>query len=174
MALHLVSVLLFQNTTHCIIHTPGKLVPSIISFLAGRISPEDHSRLLQYQLLITQQWKDSTRKSARDDNLTSPTDASKLGVNEQDTMTDLERAADVASETLNPSLVGDVENETSDIVPLPTESDASSATAEDERRNGEKGEEVPPPLSGREELRRLLEELKQLVLKPKKAASEQS
>ncbi len=55
MALHLVTVLLFQRHTNCIIHVPGRLVPSVIAFLAGRMPTQDHARLVQYQHLVMQQ-----------------------------------------------------------------------------------------------------------------------
>ncbi len=55
MALHLVTVLLFQRHTNCIIHIPGKLVPCVLSFLATHMPTEDHSKLVQYQQLVVQQ-----------------------------------------------------------------------------------------------------------------------
>uniref|UniRef100_A0A3P8QIE3 E3 UFM1-protein ligase 1 n=1 Tax=Astatotilapia calliptera TaxID=8154 RepID=A0A3P8QIE3_ASTCA len=38
LVLHLTSVLLFQASTHCMLHAPGRCVPQIISTLTGRIS----------------------------------------------------------------------------------------------------------------------------------------
>lgn len=35
--LHLTSVLLFQFSTHCMLHAPGRSVPQIINFLSGKI-----------------------------------------------------------------------------------------------------------------------------------------
>lgn len=35
--LHLTSVLLFQASTHCMLHAPGRCVPQIIGTLTGRI-----------------------------------------------------------------------------------------------------------------------------------------
>lgn len=37
LVLHLTSVLLFQATTQCMLHAPGRCVPQIISILTGRI-----------------------------------------------------------------------------------------------------------------------------------------
>lgn len=37
LVLHLTSVLLFQATTHCMLHAPGRCVPQIIGTLTGRI-----------------------------------------------------------------------------------------------------------------------------------------
>ncbi|KAG7258510.1 hypothetical protein CRUP_014702 [Coryphaenoides rupestris] len=37
LVLHLTSVLLFQSSTHCMLHAPGRCVPSIIGTLTGRI-----------------------------------------------------------------------------------------------------------------------------------------
>jgi hypothetical protein len=36
--LHLTSVLLFQASTHCMLHAPGRCVPQIIGTLVGRVS----------------------------------------------------------------------------------------------------------------------------------------
>uniref|UniRef100_A0A673KKV6 E3 UFM1-protein ligase 1 n=1 Tax=Sinocyclocheilus rhinocerous TaxID=307959 RepID=A0A673KKV6_9TELE len=38
LVLHLTSVLLFQNVTHCMLHAPGRCVPHIIGFLQSKIS----------------------------------------------------------------------------------------------------------------------------------------
>lgn len=57
MALHLVVVILFQQHTGSIIHMPGKLVPHIISFLESQMKPEDYVKLVEYQRLVTLQWK---------------------------------------------------------------------------------------------------------------------
>lgn len=37
LVLHLTSVLLFQASTQCMLHAPGRCVPQIISILTGRI-----------------------------------------------------------------------------------------------------------------------------------------
>uniref|UniRef100_A0A671SYJ4 E3 UFM1-protein ligase 1 n=1 Tax=Sinocyclocheilus anshuiensis TaxID=1608454 RepID=A0A671SYJ4_9TELE len=43
LVLHLTSVLLFQNVTHCMLHAPGRCVPHIIGFLQSKI-PESEER----------------------------------------------------------------------------------------------------------------------------------
>ena len=37
LVLHLISVLLFQASTQCMLHAPGRCVPQIIGILTGRI-----------------------------------------------------------------------------------------------------------------------------------------
>uniref|UniRef100_A0A3B3UZN5 E3 UFM1-protein ligase 1 n=1 Tax=Poecilia latipinna TaxID=48699 RepID=A0A3B3UZN5_9TELE len=39
LVLHLTSVLLFQASTHCMLHAPGRCVPQVIGILTGRIPP---------------------------------------------------------------------------------------------------------------------------------------
>ncbi|CAL8311682.1 unnamed protein product [Lota lota] len=62
LVLHLTSVLLFQSSTHCILHAPGRCVPSIISTLIGRIPTESHQLLSQYQGLVVKQLVNQGRK----------------------------------------------------------------------------------------------------------------
>ncbi|XP_031549985.1 E3 UFM1-protein ligase 1 homolog, partial [Actinia tenebrosa] len=52
MALHLVTVLLFQHFTSVPIHAPGRCVPQIISFLASHLTPEQQETLTRYQSLV--------------------------------------------------------------------------------------------------------------------------
>ncbi|XP_077076344.1 E3 UFM1-protein ligase 1 isoform X1 [Siphateles boraxobius] len=55
LVLHLTSILLFQNVTHCMLHAPGRCVPHIIGFLQSKI-PEGQLKLLsQYQGLVVKQ-----------------------------------------------------------------------------------------------------------------------
>ena len=61
MALHLTSVLLFQQHTGCSIHVPGKLVPIVINFLESQMSTEHYSIITQFQKLVTLQWKASAK-----------------------------------------------------------------------------------------------------------------
>ena len=69
MALHLTSVLLFQQHIGCIIHVPGKLVPIVINFLESLMSTDDYSVITQFQKLVTLQWKASAKSkpSSRED-----------------------------------------------------------------------------------------------------------
>lgn len=64
MVLHLVVVLLFQQHTNCIIHLPGKLVPSIIAFLSSRLSETERSKLRTFQELVMLQLKQSRAPSS--------------------------------------------------------------------------------------------------------------
>ena len=64
MVLHLVAVLLFQRHTNCIIHAPGKLVPSIIFFLSSRLSESERSKLRTFQDLVMLQLKQSRDPSS--------------------------------------------------------------------------------------------------------------
>lgn len=53
--LHLTSVLLFQASTHCMLHAPGRCVPQIIGTLTGRIPTEQQQLLSSYQSLVVKQ-----------------------------------------------------------------------------------------------------------------------
>ena len=55
MVLHLVVLLLFQRHTSHILHLTGRLVPPVVSFLAGHMSSADHAHLTHYQELVMQQ-----------------------------------------------------------------------------------------------------------------------
>ncbi|KAA0708866.1 E3 UFM1-protein ligase 1 [Triplophysa tibetana] len=73
LVLHLTSILLFQNTTHCMLHAPGRCVPHIIGLLESKI-PKDHYKLLsEYQSLVVKQLigHDHGKKSDLKENSTS-------------------------------------------------------------------------------------------------------
>ncbi|XP_019947507.2 E3 UFM1-protein ligase 1 [Paralichthys olivaceus] len=55
LVLHLTSVLLFQASTHCMLHAPGRCVPQIIGVLTGRIPTEQQQLLSAYQSLVVKQ-----------------------------------------------------------------------------------------------------------------------
>ncbi|XP_074542069.1 E3 UFM1-protein ligase 1 [Halichoeres trimaculatus] len=55
LALHLTSVLLFQASTNCMLHAPGRCVPQIIGTLTGRIPTEQQQLLSAYQTLVVKQ-----------------------------------------------------------------------------------------------------------------------
>ncbi|XP_067272818.1 E3 UFM1-protein ligase 1 [Pseudorasbora parva] len=55
LVLHLTSVMLFQNVTHCMLHAPGRCVPHIIGFLQSKIPEDQHKLLSQYQSLVVRQ-----------------------------------------------------------------------------------------------------------------------
>ncbi|XP_032398317.1 LOW QUALITY PROTEIN: E3 UFM1-protein ligase 1 [Etheostoma spectabile] len=55
LVLHLASVLLFQGSTHTMLHAPGRCVPQIIGTLTGRIPAEQQQLLSAYQSLVVKQ-----------------------------------------------------------------------------------------------------------------------
>ncbi|XP_071396646.1 E3 UFM1-protein ligase 1 [Centroberyx affinis] len=55
LVLHLTSSLLFQASTHCMLHAPGRCVPQIIGTLMGRIPTEQQQLLSRYQSLVVKQ-----------------------------------------------------------------------------------------------------------------------
>ncbi|XP_068016508.1 E3 UFM1-protein ligase 1 isoform X3 [Melanerpes formicivorus] len=67
LVLHLTSVLLFQFSTHCMLHAPGRSVPQIINFLSGKIPEDQHSLLVKYQGLVVKQLISQTKKAEHGD-----------------------------------------------------------------------------------------------------------
>ncbi|KAK1170199.1 E3 UFM1-protein ligase 1-like [Acipenser oxyrinchus oxyrinchus] len=55
LVLHLTSVLLFQFSTNCMLHAPGRCVPQIIAALSTRIPEDQHKLLSKYQGLVVKQ-----------------------------------------------------------------------------------------------------------------------
>ncbi|XP_067097720.1 E3 UFM1-protein ligase 1 [Osmerus mordax] len=55
LVLHLASVLLFQGSTSCMLHAPGRCVPQIIGTLTGRIPDEQQRLLSRCQVLVVKQ-----------------------------------------------------------------------------------------------------------------------
>lgn len=80
MALHLVTVLLFQRYTNCIIQVPGKLIPSVITFLSGHMPAQEHSKLVQYQMLVMQQLRLAGNRTAVGQGATSRASEEEGGV----------------------------------------------------------------------------------------------
>ncbi|XP_029352163.1 E3 UFM1-protein ligase 1 isoform X1 [Echeneis naucrates] len=62
LVLHLTSVLLFQASTHCMLHAPGRCVPQIIGTLTGRIPTEQQQQLSVYQSLVVKQLVSQSKK----------------------------------------------------------------------------------------------------------------
>ena len=52
MSLHLVVVLLFQQHTGCMVHAPGRMVPSMVAILEKYLPEEEQKILLSFQQLI--------------------------------------------------------------------------------------------------------------------------
>ncbi|XP_020639413.3 E3 UFM1-protein ligase 1 [Pogona vitticeps] len=67
LVLHLTSVLLFQFSTHCMLHAPGRCVPQIIAFLSTKIPEDQHSLLLKYQGLVVKQLISQNKKIGQGD-----------------------------------------------------------------------------------------------------------
>ncbi|NXR10054.1 UFL1 ligase, partial [Semnornis frantzii] len=67
LVLHLTTVLLFQFSTHCMLHAPGRLVPQIVHFLSGKIPEDQHSLLVKYQGLVVKQLISQTKKAEHGD-----------------------------------------------------------------------------------------------------------
>ncbi|CAI9584399.1 unnamed protein product [Staurois parvus] len=67
LVLHLTSVLLFQFTTHCMLHAPGRCVPQIIAFLKSKIPEDQHSLLVNYQSLVVKQLIGQTKQKEDED-----------------------------------------------------------------------------------------------------------
>ncbi|XP_062980935.1 E3 UFM1-protein ligase 1 isoform X1 [Elgaria multicarinata webbii] len=67
LVLHLTSVLLFQFSTHCMLHAPGRCVPQIITFLSTKIPEDQHSLLVKYQGLVVKQLISQNKKIGQGD-----------------------------------------------------------------------------------------------------------
>ena len=57
MVLYLVTVLLFQLWTGCMLHITGQLVPHTTTFLLTHLTAKDHSKLTHYQELVMKRLK---------------------------------------------------------------------------------------------------------------------
>ncbi|GAB1288351.1 E3 UFM1-protein ligase 1 [Apodemus speciosus] len=65
LVLHLTSVLLFQFSTHSMLHAPGRCVPQIIAFLQNKIPEDQHTLLVKYQGLVVKQLVSQNKKSGQ-------------------------------------------------------------------------------------------------------------
>ncbi|XP_040839724.1 E3 UFM1-protein ligase 1 [Ochotona curzoniae] len=65
--LHLTSVLLFQFSTHSMLHAPGRCVPQIIAFLNNKIPEDQYTLLVQYQGLVVKQLVSQNKKTGQGD-----------------------------------------------------------------------------------------------------------
>nr|XP_045010927.1 E3 UFM1-protein ligase 1 isoform X2 [Jaculus jaculus] len=63
--LHLTSVLLFQFSTHSMLHAPGRCVPQIIAFLNHKIPEDQHALLVKYQGLVVKQLVSQSKKTGQ-------------------------------------------------------------------------------------------------------------
>uniref|UniRef100_A0A8C2LK88 E3 UFM1-protein ligase 1 n=1 Tax=Cricetulus griseus TaxID=10029 RepID=A0A8C2LK88_CRIGR len=71
LVLHLTSVLLFQFSTHTMLHAPGRCVPQIIAFLHNKIPEDQHSLLVKYQGLVVKQLVNQNKKSGPREDLST-------------------------------------------------------------------------------------------------------
>lgn len=67
LTLHLTAVLLFQASTHSMLHAPGRCVPQIIAFLSSRIPEDQHTLLVKYQGLVVKQLVSQNKKTGQGD-----------------------------------------------------------------------------------------------------------
>ncbi|KAF6116849.1 UFM1 specific ligase 1 [Phyllostomus discolor] len=65
--LHLTSVLLFQFSTHSMLHAPGRCVPQIIAFLNSKIPEDQHTLLVKYQGLVVKHLVKQNKKTGQED-----------------------------------------------------------------------------------------------------------
>ncbi|XP_028350442.1 E3 UFM1-protein ligase 1 isoform X2 [Physeter macrocephalus] len=63
--LHLTSVLLFQFSTHSMLHAPGRCVPQIIAFLNSKIPEVQHTLLVKYQGLVIKHLVSQNKKTGQ-------------------------------------------------------------------------------------------------------------
>ncbi|XP_006004935.1 E3 UFM1-protein ligase 1 [Latimeria chalumnae] len=63
LVLHLTSIVLFQLSTHCMLHAPGRCVPQIITFLHAKIPEDQYNLLVKYQGLVVKQLIEQNKKS---------------------------------------------------------------------------------------------------------------
>ncbi|EDL05527.1 E3 UFM1-protein ligase 1 [Mus musculus] len=63
--LHLTAVLLFQLSTHSMLHAPGRCVPQIIAFLHSKIPEDQHTLLVKYQGLVVKQLVSQNKKTGQ-------------------------------------------------------------------------------------------------------------
>ncbi|XP_061283771.1 E3 UFM1-protein ligase 1 isoform X1 [Bos javanicus] len=65
LTLHLTSVLLFQFSTHSMLHAPGRCVPQIIAFLSSKIPEDQHALLVKYQGLVVKHLVSQNKKTGQ-------------------------------------------------------------------------------------------------------------
>uniref|UniRef100_A0A8C0KVZ5 E3 UFM1-protein ligase 1 n=1 Tax=Canis lupus dingo TaxID=286419 RepID=A0A8C0KVZ5_CANLU len=65
--LHLTAVLLFQFSTHSMLHAPGRCVPQIIAFLNSKIPEDQHALLVKYQGLVVKHLVSQNKKTGQGD-----------------------------------------------------------------------------------------------------------
>ena len=147
MVLHLVTVILFQQNTNCAIHISGKLVPQVIAFLQNHLQSTQHSKLIAFEQLVIQQRK-----------LTSQTSR---GYQNQDSM----EASGATRE----------KEEDEGVSEMGQDGGGSDGTPSLQQAAGDRSEEEAEARDVaivNQELQNLVDDLKKLVVKPKKNTSE--
>ncbi|XP_038655481.1 E3 UFM1-protein ligase 1 isoform X2 [Scyliorhinus canicula] len=87
LVLHLTSVLLFQLSTHHMLHAPGRCVPQIITFLITKIPEDQYKLLLKYQGLVVKQLVGQHNKAGQgDDDLGECNSIEKKGESDLETV----------------------------------------------------------------------------------------
>lgn len=146
MVLHLVTVILFQQNTNCAIHISGKLVPQVITFLKSHLQSVQHVKLVAFEHLVIQQRK-----------LTSQT--SREYQNQEASATTLEKEEDEGVSEMGQDGGG------SEDAPSLQE-----ATSDENGGQAEAGARDVALVD--QELQNLVDDLKKLVIKPRKNTSE--
>ncbi|XP_007467246.1 PREDICTED: E3 UFM1-protein ligase 1 [Lipotes vexillifer] len=83
--LHLTSVLLFQFSTHSMLHAPGRCVPQIIAFLNSKIPEVQHTLLVKYQGLVIKHLVSQNKKTGQgEDPLSDELDKEQLDKEQED------------------------------------------------------------------------------------------
>lgn len=88
MALHIIVVLLFQQKTNCIIHIPGKFVPTMIMFLSEHVPRKEHLKLVECQRLISAKWKSTSQAEEPPRTRTNNSDEDSIAVGTQNSSED--------------------------------------------------------------------------------------
>ena len=65
MALHLTTVILFQQNTGHLLHAPGRLIPHIIIHLRNFVEPSSYSVLSQYQEIVVMHLRNVSRQTSK-------------------------------------------------------------------------------------------------------------
>ena len=90
MVLHLTAVILFQHSTSCIVHAPGRCVPQIIAFLKDYITPEVHEKLTEYQTLVIKQL---SNKAVNAGDASSKDEEASIGIQLSESLNDIKLLA---------------------------------------------------------------------------------
>ena len=65
MALHLTTVILFQQNTGHLLHAPGRLIPHIIVYLRNFVEPSSYSVLSKYQEIVVMHLRNVSKQTSK-------------------------------------------------------------------------------------------------------------